>query len=92
MPSSTRLILIGLLGVIVSLLLVGVVSGTPLRHVVQVTPPAIALVAVWRRNFWAIYGAVAVFLLWFTLMTFIWLFLLRIARLITGAFSPVELR
>ncbi len=91
MPSILRLVQVSLLGVIVSLLLVGVVSGTPLRHVVQVTPVAIALVAVWRRNSWAIYGAIAVFLLWFTLMTFIWLFLLGIARIITGTFSPAEI-
>ena len=82
LPSSTRLVLISL---------VGVVSGTPLRHLVQVTPPAIALVAVWRRNSRALYGAIAIFLLWLTLMTFIWLFLLGIARIITGTFSPVEI-
>jgi hypothetical protein len=91
MPLSGRPVLVSLLGVIISLLLVGVVSGTPLRHLVQVTPGAIVLMAVWRRSSWAIYGAIAIFLLWLTLMTFIWLFLLGIARLITGTFSPVEI-
>src|SRR5437763_902113 len=67
--------------VILSLLLVGVVSSTLLRHAVQVIPLVIALIAVARRSDWAGYLALPVFLFWFLISFAIWLFLLGIARI-----------
>jgi hypothetical protein len=91
MPASSRFIWICLLGVIVSLLLVGLISGTPLRHLVQITPVAIALLAVWRRDSWSAWAALAIFLFWFGIMALIWLFLLGIANVITGHFTTAEI-
>ena len=42
-----------LLGMVVSLLLVGLVSGTPIRHVIQVTPACVIAAAVWRGLTWS---------------------------------------
>ena len=49
MPSNPRLISICLIGLAVALLVVGVVSGTFLRHVVQILPAILAVVIVDRR-------------------------------------------
>jgi len=79
-----------LLGVIVSLLLVGVVSGTPLRHVVQVLPASLVASAAWRGLNWSRAGALPIFLIWLFLMILIWLYLLGIAKVISGTFSATE--
>jgi hypothetical protein len=84
-------IAVALAAVIASLLLVGVVSGTPLRHVVQVAPAAAVLILCLRRRPTARVGAMAVFAFWLFCMTLIWLYLLGIARVITGTFSGVEI-
>jgi hypothetical protein len=78
-------------GIVISMLLVGVVSHTPIRHLVQVVPVAFALVALWRRAAWAPYAALPLCLFWLLIMTGIWFFLLGIARIITGTFSPAEI-
>lgn len=80
-----------LAGVTVSLLLVGVVSGTPVRHVVQIAPVVLATIAVGRRMPWASYAALAVFMFWLVIMSFIWLWLLGIANIVTGTFSAAEI-
>jgi hypothetical protein len=78
-------------GVIVSLLLVGAVGATPIRHLIQVTPAIIALVAVGRRVRWAPYAALPLFAFWLFIMIAIWLYLLGLARIITGHFTPAEI-
>jgi hypothetical protein len=85
-PVSTCLV-----AVVVGLLLVGVVSGTPLRHVLQAAP-ALALLAVrGRARAWTSFAALAVFVFWFGIMSLIWLYLLGIARIVTGTFSRTEI-
>lgn len=79
-----------LIGLIFGLLLVGLVSGTPLRHVVQVLPACIVLVALKRGASWAPLAAYAIFSIWLLLMTLIWLHLLNLVHLITGNFSTPE--
>jgi hypothetical protein len=79
-----------LIGVIVALLIVGVVSNTPLRHVVQVAPGVVVLGLHLAGREWARFAALAIFALWLLAMTLIWLFLLGIAKVITGHFTPVE--
>jgi len=78
-------------GIVVSLLLVGLVSHTPVRHVIQVVPVALAFVAVARRTSWALDAALPVLLFWFFIMLLIWLWLLGLARIVTGTFAPVEI-
>jgi hypothetical protein len=78
-----------LTGVIASMLLVGVVSGTLIRHIIQIAP-AIAVLGllIFRGPGWT---PVAIFGFWLFLMTLIWLFLLGIARVVSGTFSPAEI-
>jgi len=82
--------LLGLSGVMGGLLAVGLVSHTPLRHVIQLLPAIAAFVAVARRAAWARFAAMPVFAFWLLIMVGIWLFLLGLARLITGHYSPGE--
>ncbi len=89
--STTERILAGsLIGLIVSLLLVGVVSSTLIRHALQAMPAALALVVVVRRQTWASYAALPVFIFWLLIILAIWLFLLGIARIVTGHFTTAE--
>jgi hypothetical protein len=91
MPSATRFTAAGLLGVVLGLLALEVVSGTPMRHLVQVAPAIVALVLVIRQTPEAYYAALPIFLFWLLIMTAIWLFLLGLARIITGQYSLAEL-
>jgi hypothetical protein len=90
MPANAKPVTICLGTIILSLLLVGVVSSTLLRHAVQVVPLVLALVAVARRSAWAGSLALPVFLFWFLISLAIWLFLLGIARIASGHYSPTE--
>jgi hypothetical protein len=91
MPEPDRRLTSCLIGLIVGLLLVGFVSGTPLRHVVQVLPASLALFLLRRRPSWSPYAALPIFLFWFLIMGLIWLHLLGLAHIITGNFSHVEI-
>jgi hypothetical protein len=73
-----------------SLLLVGVVSGTPLRHLIQATPVIVAVGCVWRRFGWSAYAALPLFLFWLLIASLIGLFLFGYAHIINGKFSPIE--
>jgi len=89
--SRNQQIIAGCLGgVALSLLLVGVVSGTFIRHVIQILPVALALITVKRHSIWGTYAALPIFIFWLFIMTIIWLFLLDIARIVTGSFTVVE--
>ena len=80
-----------LVALVVGLLLVGVVSGTPLRHALQAAP-AVALLAVRvRARAWTSFAAIAVFAFWLAIMSLIWLYLLGLARIVTGHFTRVEI-
>ena len=83
-------ILGALTGVIVGLLVVGTVSHLPIRHLIQVTPAAIAAVFVARGSRAARYAALPIFVLWLLIMVAIWLFLLGLARVVTGHFTTAE--
>jgi hypothetical protein len=76
--------------VVVALLVVGVVSATPIRHEIQVAPAVLVLLAGLREKRWVPSAATAVFVLWLLMMVVIWLYLLGIARIITGKFTPTE--
>jgi hypothetical protein len=90
MARSQPLVTICLTGVAISLLLVGVASGTFIRHIIQILPVVIALMMVLQRPSWGSYAAIAVFLFWFVIMSIIWLYLLNIAKIISGHFSTTE--
>jgi hypothetical protein len=91
MSNSSRFIEVSLVGLIVGLLAIGVVSGTPVRHIIQVLPATFALSLVIKRVPWAFYAALPVFVFWLLIMLAIWLFLLGLATIVTGHFSSVEI-
>jgi hypothetical protein len=79
------------LGVVAaSLLIVGVVSQTFLRHVVQIAPLILALVVVGRWPGGA-NAAAPLFAFWLLVMIGIWAFLLGIARIFPGTFTGTEI-
>ena len=90
-PSNPRVISICLIGVAVALLVVGVVSGTFLRHVVQILPVILAVVVVDRRPHLGAYTALPIFVFWALIMLLIWLFLLGISRIANGNYTVVEI-
>ena len=88
---SRRVVSLCLATLILALLLVGVVSHTFVRHIVQVIPPAAALVLVARGSAHGPSAAAPILMFWFGVMANIWMFLLGIARVITGTFTLVEI-
>ena len=80
-----------LLGIVLPLLVVGIVSGTVCRHCIQLAPVVFVLIITIRRIGWSPYAALPLFSLWLVLMVLIWLYLLNIAKVISGHFTPVEI-
>ena len=77
--------------VMVALLVVGVVSDTLLRHVAQVAPFPLALGLLWQRSEWGVAAASPLLAFWLLVMGAIWLFLLGLARIVSGTFTPIEI-
>jgi hypothetical protein len=92
MVSSANRILLGcLLGLAAALLLVGVVSGTLLRHIVQIIPIVAAVVLLARRPTWAAWAALPIFGFWSLVVVLIWLFLLDLSSVASGHYTPIEI-
>jgi hypothetical protein len=81
------------LGVLIALYVVGAVSVPPgsLRHEVQTLPLWFPIVAGFQKRQMAKWAALPCFIIWLSLMTLIWLFLLGWARIVSGTFSPPEI-
>jgi hypothetical protein len=90
MAVHERITAVVLFTVVVALLLVGLVSGTIWRHVVQVLPVFVAGLVAMRRPGWSRFAAMPVFVFWLFIMLLIWLYLLGLANVITGKFTPPE--
>ena len=91
MPQGARTVAVCLAVVVLGLLAVGIVSHTLFRHAVQVIPVVIALAGISRRAAWGRPAALGAFALWFLIMFLIWLFLLGLARIVTGHYTPAEI-
>ncbi|HZN41207.1 MAG TPA: hypothetical protein VFD82_20545 [Planctomycetota bacterium] len=91
MNRAERTLAWALVAVIVSLLLVGVVSHTPLRHAVQVSPMVVVLGFRLARFGWSRFAAMAMLAFWLCIMVLIWLYLLGITKVVTGTFSVAEI-
>jgi hypothetical protein len=91
MSRNQRTIAACLAALALSLILVGVVSGTFIRHVIQILPIVLVLIAIKRQSTWGAYAALPIFIFWLFIMILIWLFLLDIARIVTGYFTVVEI-
>jgi hypothetical protein len=84
--------LIGCLaGVLVCLLLVGAISSTLVRHIVQVAPILLLLLLAIRSRRLVVCFALPIFTIWLLLMLLIWLYLLGIATFFSGSFSTAEI-
>lgn len=91
MESSAQRVVRGcLIGLALALLLVGVVSGTVLRHIVQNVPMMVALGVLARRPDWGAYAALPLFVFWTFIVVLIWLFLLGLSRIANGHYTPIE--
>jgi hypothetical protein len=89
-PRSASATAAWLLVVALALIAVGIVSATLLRHVVQIAPLVLAAAIAAVRPRWAACIAAPLFAHWLLVMIAIWLFLLGVARIFTGTFSPAE--
>jgi hypothetical protein len=90
-PSGRFGVLPSLAAVVVALLLVGLVSHTFIRHVIQIAPLVLALALGAYRPRLRAAAALPLFTFWLFVMGGIWLFLLGIAPVFTGRFPPVEI-
>lgn len=89
--SAPRAVLACLAGLAIALLLVGVVSGTLLRHVVQILPLGLTAAILTRRPAWGAYAALPIFGFWLFVCVMIWLFVLGISGFASGTYSPTEI-
>ena len=76
---------------LLALYVVGAVSNGVLRHIVQTLPLWFPIMLGLRQREIAKYASLPCFIIWLVLMTFIWLFLLGWAKVITGRFTPIEI-
>ena len=90
MNRTDRLLTGAIAALVLGLLLVGVVSGTILRHVVQCIPAGAAAFLLRSRPVWGRPATIPIFAFWLFVMTLIWLYVLGVARVISGRFTPVE--
>jgi hypothetical protein len=91
MRSGNRVLLACGLAVIAALLVVGLVSREIVRHALQTAPVWAVVVLAWRGSRLTRWAAVPVFAFWLFVMAMIWLFLLGIARIASGHYSPTEI-
>jgi hypothetical protein len=76
---------------IAALYVVGIVSHGVVRHIVQTAPVWPTIVLALRRSAWSKWTALPCFLFWLLLMALIWLFLLGLAHVVSGSFTPIEI-
>jgi hypothetical protein len=78
-----------IMGVAISLLIIGIVSNTPIRHIIQLTP--LIIVFLLAKKTWSRYAALAVLFFWFFIMSLIWLFLSGLSNIASGTYSAIEI-
>ena len=80
-----------LTGIAIALVLVGAVSDTIPRHLVQIVPLILGAGLVLGRNPSASYAAVGLCAFWAVIMGLIWLYLLGLSGVVSGTYSAVEI-
>jgi hypothetical protein len=80
---------LSIMGVAISLFIIGIVSNTPIRHTIQLTPLIIVLLL--AKKSWSRYAALAVLLFWFFIMSLIWLYLSGLSDTASGTYSAIEI-
>ena len=91
MPLRTRALALCALLLIAALYVVGVNSHGVLRHIVQTAPVWAAVVLGIERSAWSKWVALPCFVVWLSLMSLVWLFLLGWTHVISGTFPPIEI-
>jgi hypothetical protein len=92
LTSSARRVVLGcLVGLAAALLLVGIVSGTILRHIVQILPFVAAALLLKRQPAWGAWAALPIFAFWTLVVVLIWLFLLGLSRIASGHYTVIEI-
>lgn len=91
MGRDQRTVVACLGGVAVALLVIGIVSATLVRHVIQIVPVLVALLIAARRPAWGALAAIPILAVWSLLMILIWLYLLGVSRIVTGHFTVAEI-
>lgn len=89
-PLEVRQTAVCLIVVAVALIVVGVVSGTLGRHVVQAVPAVVAAGLVLRWSAAGAWAAVGVFLVWLAAMAAIWAYLLGLSDIASGTYTNFE--
>jgi hypothetical protein len=80
-----------LIGLASALLLVGALSGTLVRHLVQILPILLVLALLHGRPSWGAYAALSIFIFWTGIVILIWLFLLGFSRVANGQYTAPEI-
>ena len=80
-----------LAGISVALVLVGAVSDTIPRHLVQIVPLILGAGLVLGRNPSAAYAVVGLCAFWAVIMGLIWLYLLGLSGVVSGTYSVAEI-
>ena len=89
---TSSIIAVCSLGIILALVLgVGLATNLVLRHLVQTAPFWICVVLGFRRSRATYWAGLPLFLFWLILMVLIWAYLLGIAHVLSGHFSPIEI-
>jgi hypothetical protein len=70
---------------------VGLASGLVIRHIVQTLPLVVVAGLGAGRSRATSWLALPCFLFWLVLMVVIWLYLLGVARIVNGHFTPIEI-
>jgi len=70
---------------------VGGATGLVWRHIIQTLPFWIAIRLGFRRSTFTGWIALPCFIFWLVIMILIWLYLLGVARILTGHFAPIEI-
>ena len=79
-----------LAGLAASLILVGFISDTVARHVVQVVPSVFAIGLALRRPATGAWVAIPIFAVWCAVVVAIWLHLLGLSDIVEGSYSALE--
>ena len=88
---DTAFLAICLSAIAVSLLAIGVISDTLIRHVVQVVPLLVIAGLVIRSMPLVPYVAVGLCAFWLVVMALIWLYLLQVSGIGSGTYSSGEI-
>ena len=91
MRSRQNAVIACLAAVGAALLIVGVVSGTFIRHVVQIVPVAVAIVVVRERPVWGSQAARPILGWWLFMMVLVWLYLAGAPMFFDGDFTLTEI-